>query len=282
MTNMTEHPQQNHTGPARKIISFTLFGTREIFLNGALKNLESAKKYYPDWQCWFYVSQELPQQFLDKLENAGGKVIRKIRRSRYDGMLWRLLAANEKGIDAVIFRDLDSRFSEREAAAVNDWLESGKSFHIMRDHPWHKSLIMGGMWGVRGNILPDIHVLFRKFCWRNPDLFLYRKGIFGDRDLDQHFLGQMVYPLSKNKALIHTEFVCYPGEVIKPFPLPRKNNEFIGQIVENDVPKDPIDLDSRAFPLKTIPFPDYRSCPRFFRRVKNFLRRISGFPKQES
>ena len=42
-----------------------------------------------------------------------------------------------------VSRDLDSRFSARETAAVNDWLKSNKAFHFMRDHPAHAIEILG-------------------------------------------------------------------------------------------------------------------------------------------
>ena len=41
-------------------------------------------------------------------------------------------------------RDLDSIISQREVVAVKDWLSSeNKTFHIMRDHKQHGSVIPG-------------------------------------------------------------------------------------------------------------------------------------------
>lgn len=40
-------------------------------------------------------------------------------------------------------RDLDSRISAREVAAVRDWQYSGKHFHVMRDNPAHTSRMLG-------------------------------------------------------------------------------------------------------------------------------------------
>lgn len=45
-------------------------------------------------------------------------------------------------------RDLDSRFSVREVQSVKDWQGSGKSLHVMRDHPQHNAVIMGGLFGM--------------------------------------------------------------------------------------------------------------------------------------
>ena len=40
------------------------------------------------------------------------------------------------------------RLSNREKAAVDQWLETPKHFHFMHDHPLHRVVVLGGMWGV--------------------------------------------------------------------------------------------------------------------------------------
>ena len=47
-------------------------------------------------------------------------------------------------VDILLSRDLDSRISEREVAAVEEFLASDKQVHIMRDHPARTAPIMGG------------------------------------------------------------------------------------------------------------------------------------------
>ncbi len=42
-----------------------------------------------------------------------------------------------------VCRDLDSRFSDREAAAVAEWLASDEAIHAMRDHPLHQTPLLG-------------------------------------------------------------------------------------------------------------------------------------------
>ena len=56
-----------------------------------------------------------------------------------------------------IARDLDSRFTDREQAAVVEWLNSNKSFHIMRDHPLHINAILAGTWGCK--LTPEVKPL---------------------------------------------------------------------------------------------------------------------------
>ena len=44
----------------------------------------------------------------------------------------------------MLSRDVDSNISEREVAAVKQWLNSDASFHVMRDHPQHGVFILAG------------------------------------------------------------------------------------------------------------------------------------------
>ena len=53
-------------------------------------------------------------------------------------------------MDIFFSRDLDSRINDRELAAVNEWLDSEKPFHIIRDHIDHGHVpILAGLWGTR-------------------------------------------------------------------------------------------------------------------------------------
>ena len=52
-------------------------------------------------------------------------------------------------VSIFISRDLDSRITAREVAAVTEWLQSGKPLHSMRDHPRDDVPLMAGMWGAR-------------------------------------------------------------------------------------------------------------------------------------
>ena len=202
-----------------KIISFSLYGTHEVYQVGALRNLALQPLYYPGWICRFYVSQEVPADIVRRLEQGGAEVVHKQRRDYADGLFWRFLAAADPDLDAVIVRDADSRLSERERCAVEAWLRGDKGFHIIRDHPLHLTLIPGGTWGCRGGVFPDMAALNRRWQWHDV------KG------RDQEFLTIYVYPRIKQNVLIHTDLVKYEGETVHPFPCPRRGYEFVGEIV---------------------------------------------------
>ena len=69
--------------------------------------------------------------------------------SRVYPLIWRFLPALDLTVDTLLVRDLDSDISPREVAAVEEFLQSSKEFHVMRDHPHHGVAILGGTWGVK-------------------------------------------------------------------------------------------------------------------------------------
>jgi len=139
------------------------------------------------------------------------------------GMLWRFLAAADETVDVAVFRDCDSRLSERERAAVDDWLASDRDVHVMRDHPWHNTEIMGGMWGVRRGTLWEMRTLIAQ---HEPRSYW---------QTDQDFLRAEVAPLVADCMHVHDEF--FHG---RPFPVLRRGAEFVGQSFdEHERPLDP-------------------------------------------
>ena len=57
----------------------------------------------------------------------------------------------DPSVNVMVSRDLDSRLTDREVAAVTQWLDDPLQlpFHVMRDNPHHGTEILGGMWGAR-------------------------------------------------------------------------------------------------------------------------------------
>ena len=117
----------------------------------------------------------------------------------------------------VLSRDLDSALLERERAAVDAWLASNKSFHIMRDHPKHHMPMLGGLWGFRPSLNRSLsRVILDKIY--NQTLIRRYPG-----RADQAFLGFHVWPFARSSVLIHDSFFCGDriGHGAKPFPTQR-------------------------------------------------------------
>jgi hypothetical protein len=204
----------------KKIISFSLWGDNPKYTIGAIKNVEQSKTIYPDWICRFYCGKSVPLEITEKLKSYNNvEVIEMDEDGDWSGMFWRFYACEDS--DVMISRDTDSRLSFREKLAVDEWLESDKDFHIMRDHPYHNALILGGMWGVRNGILKDIISIINQ----------YNKGDFWQ--VDQNFLREEIYPIIKDNSFIHDEFMKFETWS-KLFPSERKNKEFVGDVFDSN------------------------------------------------
>jgi hypothetical protein len=87
-------------------------------------------------------------------------------------MLWRIEPINDPNVEYLIPRDTDTRIQPREVMAVQEWVQSGKSLHIMRDHFQHFPKVLGGMFGIRcSNELKDIDWIknVEEFYEKNPN-----------------------------------------------------------------------------------------------------------------
>jgi hypothetical protein len=203
----------------KKIISFSLWGDNPVYTQGAIRNAELAKEIYPDWVCRYYIGKSTPNDIVVKLQNfENTEVIVMENDGDWTGMFWRFYPASEDDVDVMISRDCDSRVNTREKEAVDEWLNSDKGFHIMRDHPWHNTAILGGMWGSRKGVVTEMKTLIDS----------YVKGNFWQ--VDQNFLKEFIYPKVKDQSLVHDEFFDK-----KPFPSKRPLYIFVGQAFnEND------------------------------------------------
>jgi len=206
----------------KKVISFSLWGNNPKYTIGAIRNAELADNLYPGWICRFYVGSDVSEIILKQLSDLSNtEIITMSEPSNWTGMFWRFFACENS--DIMLSRDTDSRLSTREVNAVNEWLSSDKDFHIMRDHPHHNALIMGGMWGCRGGLLSDIRKLING----------YVKGDFWQ--VDQNFLRDVIYRKVQSDTFIHDSFFSYE-KFAKKFPDKRIDKEFVGDVFdEHDV-----------------------------------------------
>lgn len=207
----------------KKLISFSLWGNEDLYNLGALQNIPEAREYYPGWTCRFYVHEKSP--VLEKLRSEAVEVVVAPQPTNpWEPLFWRFAPISEPGIDYVIFRDCDSRLNGREAAAVNAWIESGKNVHVMKDQDGHRgSIIMGGMWGIRGGSVSNINEMMQEWFSKRP---VNSKGD------DLSFLEEVLWPLVKDSALVHGK-TSRTGPAI-PFPQhpPLKSpQEYVGQVI---------------------------------------------------
>ena len=202
----------------KKVISFSLWGSDTRYTYGALHNAHLARKVYPGWVCRFYVGKSTPKDIVKELKTIKGtEVVKMKEEGDWTAMFWRFRALADPDVDIMLSRDADSRLWLREKEAVDEWIESDKSFHIMRDHKYHNVEIPGGMWGAKTGAVPEIDKLIDQ----------YQKGDYWQTD--QEFLSAEIYPRIMDDCFIHDEFFSQ-----RPFPSTRDPKHFVGQAYAGD------------------------------------------------
>lgn len=202
-----------------KYISFSLFGTAPKYCVGACKNAILARYWYPDYKCVFWIDNTVPRDVSSYLTQAGAEV--RQCGEAHSGMFQRFLINDDSTCERYLIRDTDSRIGEREVTAVRAWEKNGKQFHVIRDHPHHKTIIPGGLWGAVKGAIPSMAELLR--AWTGP---------LTGYDSDQQFLRQLVWPLVSLKALQHDSFNLFPGSVPLPVAFAFDNPRFCGEVFD--------------------------------------------------
>lgn len=252
----------------KRIVSFSLYGSNPLYLEGAVRNAQMVPRVYQGWIPRFYLSEEIGSELIGRLEGLGAEVRFGKRLGPFDGTFWRFLAASDPEVEVAVFRDTDSRPSEREYAAVCEWLESGKSLHLMRDHPEHRVLMMAGMWGCVGGAIPDMRELISRW------------GLWGRKGVDQVFLREVVYPRFMEDLLVHSDLYCYGQEECRPFPIERSKGEFVGAVVapDRDTPtEEELDAYARKFQgvrMQRLSAPARRIWIKPWMRLKQWFRGV--------
>ena len=203
-----------------KTIAMSLYGDLDMYKAGAIENIRIRKQFYPDWNIHIYVSEAMPE--LDCETIVMGESL------EHSGMFWRFLALWD-GI--TIVRDTDSRFNNKEVAAVKAWEKSRHIAHAMHDHDHHRCFpLFGGMFGVKGDYktegqshsLQDLH---------RP---LYRAmSLPEERVADMKWLQRYLWPYIEKDTLHHSSVPLKWNR--QPFPL-QEEGYFVGQQHDDNGP----------------------------------------------
>jgi len=226
----------------KKIISFSVYGSNPKYTEAVLKNIDLQPEIYPGWKCRVYYDLTVPPEMIDKLEDKQeeGKVelYEKPKAQGHLGMFWRFEPLKDISIERFIVRDSDSRLNIREAAAVQEWEESGKEFHIMRDHPQHGAYICGGMWGATQKFIQKEKDLFDNEVKSHLSSIPFTK-IYSDRgayfNTDQPWLWKYIWPKIINTHIAHIkdlQNLRFTGKE-KLFPIENPDKTFVGQPFDN-------------------------------------------------
>jgi len=200
----------------RDVISFSLWGTAPFYAYGAMINLVLSRTIYPGWDCRFYVAADVPQPCVAFLRDNGADV-RNIE-DEYPGvgLFQRFLVMNDPSVGRFLVRDCDARLSAPEADLVQQWIDSGYPFHAVRDHVLHNELMIGCTWAGRTDCGIDIVELMRRY-------FSSTSGPTARYGHDQRMLGLMLWPLIRNRCLVHDKYYRLTGVHTVPLRDPKSH-----------------------------------------------------------
>jgi hypothetical protein len=211
---------------ARKdVIAFSLWGSNAFYTLGAIENARLTKASYPGWIARFYHDQSVPRDVLERLKDEGAELVEMAaHRETQLGPFWRFMASDDPEARRFLCRDTDSRLGERERLAVEAWVGSGRDFHVMRDHPFHCELVLGGMWGARANVLPSMTEASASWVAIDPQRLNTRYD-------DQRFLRFVVWPLIRDRSLTHDSSYRFLDAVDFPPGVPWSEENAVARAV---------------------------------------------------
>ena len=229
----------------RKFISYSLWGDNKVYTYGMIENVILARKYFPMWIVRIHYNETVPEEIIKWLAEQPNVYLVKHRgaEKRAANTLWRyndlFIGIDDDHGSTVIFRDCDSRLSEREKILVDEWLKSNKDCHIIRDHPGHTCPILAGTFGSRNKLLKylpnnlnqqDINKPPCEFVEGKHVFINYLTNITPETDnyiVDQRFLA-FLYPLIVCRAFVHCSDNKY-----EPFAKDIEKVEigFVGEVI---------------------------------------------------
>lgn len=227
-----ESSRSNPLPSPTKLVCFSVFGNDLTYLLGAVRNAVLYRDLLPDYTPRFYAAEAISERLRAILGDLPCEVVTVSgHRTDWTATMWRFWALREESISHFLFRDCDSRPSDREVWAVRQWEANGANFHAMRDHPAHHAVMLAGMWGCTqaGAALVRDKLPVRMAASSN-----YHEHY------DQAWLYHHVWPRAVESGLVHASYHKTTFGPTVPFNMPPPDGGFIGRGVDHlDKPRYP-------------------------------------------
>ena len=229
------------------MVAFTFYGNPELvhhntsYFKGILANIEAISALYgSSWSMRLYHDIALDNPWMAELcklacsydlldlcpvnklplpllTNAGHML----------PTLWRFFPTLDPQVDIFLSRDLDSTISSREVEAVDEWLKSEKTLHVMRDHPLHSVPMLAGLWGTKLMNSRDAWKSIWTAIMADPQSRSSREG----KGHDQTLLSRHVWGKLYGGVMQHDNYWCtqWPdGSLGFPSQRPNSTENFVG------------------------------------------------------
>jgi len=200
-------PAFNPANADENVIAYWLFGSNPRYCEPSVMNAKIKRDVFKGWTCRVYLDATIPDHVQRRLKDAGAGVVFMDRDSGAHPLMWRFLVIDDSSIKRFLLRDADALLSEREYAAVQEWVESPYYFHIIRDYFTHTELILAGLWGGCAGVLHNAVESMQQFAAKNAD---------SGRFIHQHYLRENVWPTLRKSVLSHDDLFGFHDA--KPFP----------------------------------------------------------------
>ena len=186
----------NPERPEENVIAYSLWGDDPRYQVPLLENARIQPHLFPTWTLRVYHDPNVDPSYLAELAKRGVQ-LRPMVPDRgvpaHRGLLWRFEAIADPSVRRFLIRDADSLLTVKERVAVDAWLASNHHFHAMRDWYTHTDLLLAGMWGGVGGILPPPAALLQAHIFFRTET----------NHIDQDILRTTVWPVVRNHILIH-------------------------------------------------------------------------------
>ncbi len=214
-----------HSEKNNLVVAFSLYGENIDMLYGAMRYAQLVPVMYPQWVTRVFAMEtgndmsHTLRIVLRKLELSGIQVHRLDREiaDHIHPSLWPYLIADDTNVERFIIRYSTGRPTEREAAVLEDWLQSNTSWYCIRDHPRHaaSSLVPGLVGGMPALLRQIMNDSFANLIKQAPS--------------EKYFLQNILWPRVTGATFCHDSVSCSQWRGSHPFPLLRKESEYIGQ-----------------------------------------------------
>jgi hypothetical protein len=203
-------PPFNPAERAANVIAYVLWGNAPRYTVVLSENVRIWPHLFPGWTLRVYCDQSVPEDFVAWLGRHGVQVVRQdLGEGEFPHrrLLWRFHVASDPAVRRFLVRDADSLLTVKERVAVDDWLRSDRYFHLMRDWWTHTDLMLAGMWGGVGGVLPPHNTIVAAYKgWREQT-----------EHVDQDLLTEVVWPIARQSVLIDDS--TFTGSLgSQPFP----------------------------------------------------------------
>jgi len=236
-----DNDDNNDDCEINKAISFCIYGNNKKYCQGLLDNIININNnnFLKNFTIYIYAGSDVPSEYINKYKQFSNVKYITVDCSRSILKCYRYLPISDvnNNINVCFVRDVDSRMTDRDVWCIKQFLKSNNLFHTIRDHYYHKTYIMEGLFAFR-NVKEMVETcsidILNEWISRNRDKM-------DKYDVDSDFLKEMIYPIIKKKYLdkfmIHSNLVGYHNEKIYSIIDMNDEFDFVGNVYEYDQQK---------------------------------------------